>query len=64
MRHNYVFTCPGCSRSFIVDECVRDDLLSDGCLFCQSSIEPDDFDTPSLVDRSGQSRQEPSLLVD
>lgn len=53
MRPQYRFACAACDASFVVDDAVRGDLLTDGCLHCGAAATPSEFtplrDTPSSV---------------
>lgn len=38
------FDCPSCNMRVIVDEDVRELLVSEGCAICTADVSPDDFE--------------------
>jgi hypothetical protein len=43
MAREFVFDCPECGVETDVDADVRDELLADGCVLCESPVDADAF---------------------
>lgn len=40
----FEFECPNCHERIVVDAPIYDDLLADGCYFCDGVVTAADFD--------------------
>lgn len=43
MSQTYQFTCPECATDITVDEAVKDELFTTGCVLCNSDVTGSDF---------------------
>ncbi|MDG5776908.1 hypothetical protein VB773_12950 [Haloarculaceae archaeon H-GB2-1] len=44
MTTRFTFDCPHCQATTIVDEGMRDLLLEDGCILCETTVSMAAFD--------------------
>lgn len=43
MPREFVFDCPACDSTVIVDDDIRSAILADGCVLCRAPVDTDSF---------------------
>jgi hypothetical protein len=43
MPREFVFDCPACDSEIIVDDDIRSEILTDGCVMCRTTVDTDSF---------------------